>query len=141
VLASSLGISLRRCREHAAGGVFTKIGRGYDLEASRQAYMATLRKAATGRHGERKSSGGGERERLARVQADAIELKTQTARKELIPEAEIEATWLEIVARARAAVLAAPSRIHADLPHLSKFDVSIIDRHLRDALTRLSGGP
>jgi phage terminase Nu1 subunit (DNA packaging protein) len=141
-LASSLGISARRAREHAAtGGVFVKAGRGYDLEASRLGYMATLRRAATGRRGEGKAGGGAARERLATAQAIAIETKNKLATRQLISEAEVESTWLEIVARARAAVLAAPSRIHADLPHLSKFDVSTIDRHLRDALTRLAAGP
>ena len=54
---------------------------------------------------------------------------------------EQKITWLEIVHLTRAAILAAPSRIHADLPHLTAFDVATIDRHLRDSLTRLAAGP
>ena len=140
-LAQRLGISTRRAREHAAAGVFVRAGKGFAADASARAYMDTLRRSATGRRGAGKSSGGQARERLATAQAIAIETKNRLATRELISESEVEATWLEIVARARAAVLAAPNRIHADLPHLSKFDVSTIDRHLRDALTRLAAGP
>jgi terminase small subunit / prophage DNA-packing protein len=140
-LAKALGLSGSRTRELASAGVFVRIGRGFDLEASRAAYMATLRKAATGRRGPGKSAGGDERARLARVQADAVELKNAVTRRELIPESEIESTWLAIVAMTRAAILASPSRIHADLPHLSAHDVSVVDKHLREALTRLSEGP
>jgi phage terminase Nu1 subunit (DNA packaging protein) len=140
-LAGRLGISTRRAREHAAAGVFVKAGKGFDADASAKAYMTTLRKAATGRRGPGKASGGQARERLATAQAIAIETKNKLATRALISEAEVEATWLEIVARARAAVLATPSRIHSDLPHLSAYDVSVIDRHLRDALTRLAAGP
>jgi phage terminase Nu1 subunit (DNA packaging protein) len=142
-LGRELGISGSRARE-LASTVFVRVGNGYDLEASRAAYMASLRRAATGRRGPHKASSssyGDERIRLARMQADAIELKNKQARRELIEEAEVESTWLEIVARARAAVLAAPARIASDLPHLSKFDIETIDRHLRDALTRLAAGP
>ena len=71
---------------------------------------------------------------------DALELKNRTARRELIPEAEVEATWVEIVRIARDAILSAPARINADLPHLTPFDVATIERHLRLALTGIGEG-
>lgn len=139
--SKALSISGSRTRELASAGVFVRVGNGFDLEASRARYMASLRRAATGRRGPGKAGGGQARERLAIAQAIAIETKNKLAARDLISESEVESTWLEIVTRTKAAILAAPSRIHADLPHLSKFDVSTIDRHLRDALTRLAAGP
>lgn len=78
-----------------------------------------------------------ERARLAAAQADNVEMKNKVMRRELIPEAEVEATWSEIVVATRNAIMAAPARIQSDLPHLTAFDIATIDRHLRDALTRL----
>jgi phage terminase Nu1 subunit (DNA packaging protein) len=141
-LGREFGISGSRARE-LTSTVFVKAGNGYDLEKSRAAYMASLRRAATGRRGPHKAgeSYGDERTRLARLQGNALEIKNKLAARELISEAEVAAVWLEIVHLTRSAVLAAPARIHADLPHLNKHDVETIDRHLRDALTRLAAGP
>jgi phage terminase Nu1 subunit (DNA packaging protein) len=135
-LAQRLGISTRRAREHATGGLFVKVGKGFDADASAKAYMASLRRAATGRRGESKSSASEDRGRLARLQGDALEIRNKVARRELISEAEVEATWSEIVTRTRDAILAVPARIGAELG-LTAFDVSVIDKHLREALTRL----
>jgi terminase small subunit / prophage DNA-packing protein len=143
-LAEAAGISVQTAREFARRGIFVRTGRGkFDREASMSGYLAHLRRASVGKRGGGAvfSEAANERARLAAAQADAQEMKNQVVRRALIPEAEVESTWLEIVARARAAVLAAPARIHADLPHLSKHDVETIDRHLRDALTRLAVGP
>jgi phage terminase Nu1 subunit (DNA packaging protein) len=110
-LARLIGISDRRAREQAAAGVFVRAGkRGFDRDASVRAYGATLRKAATGRRGEGKSTASEERARLARLQGDALELRNKIARKELIGEAEVEARWSEIVRLTRDAILAAPAR-------------------------------
>src|ERR1700691_3767168 len=123
-LAGRLGISTRPAREHASARVFVRVGNGYDGDASAKRYMAGLRKSATGRRGAGKAGGGQARERLATAQAIAIETKKRLAARELISESEVESTWLGIVARTRAAVLAAPARIASELPHLSKYDVS-----------------
>lgn len=140
-LGKALGISGSRSRELAAAGCFVRVGRGYDLEASRASYMKSLRASAVGKRGPDKASGTDARQRLATAQAIAIETKNRIAARDLISEAEVEATWSEIVLRTRAAVLAAPERIHSDLPHLTAHDVQVIERVLRDALAGLAGSP
>ena len=75
--------------------------------------------------------------RLAAAQADAVELKNQVARGKLVSAADVESEWASIVISCRDAILAAPARIQSELPHLSAFDVSIVDKCLREALTRL----
>ncbi len=124
-----------------ASGVFVRAGegKGFDRDASVKAYAATLRRAATGKRGVAKSTASEERTRLWRLQADAQEAKNRAARGELVSQSEVESTWAEIVVACRNAILAAPERIWADLPHLTPFDVQVIDRHLREALTRLGG--
>jgi phage terminase Nu1 subunit (DNA packaging protein) len=138
-LGRELGLSGSRARE-LASTVFVKALGGYDLEASRAAYMASLRRAATGRRGPHKASGSDERLRLARLQGDALEIKNKLASRELISEAEVESTWATIVTETRNAILATPARIQAELPHLTAFDMATIDRHLRESLTRLAAG-
>ncbi len=64
-------------------------------------------------------------------------MKNRVTRRELVPESEVEAAWSEIVLRTRTAILAQPARLSAELPHLTRHDVSTIDRSLRDALTML----
>ena len=88
-LGRELGLSGSRARE-LASTVFVKALHGYDLEASRAAYMASLRRAATGRRGPHKASGSDERLRLARLQGDALEIKNKLASRELISESEVE---------------------------------------------------
>lgn len=108
-LAAKLGISPRTAREYAARGIFVRLGRRFDADASMLAYAAALRRAATGKRGDGRSTASEERGRLARLQGDALEIRNQVARRELIAEAEVEATWSEIVTRTRDAILAAPT--------------------------------
>jgi phage terminase Nu1 subunit (DNA packaging protein) len=141
-LATLLGISERTVREYASKLIFVREGRGFfNQEASVKAYSAVLRRSATGKRGDGAAfaSASEERARLAAAQADSQEMKNAVARGELISANETETTWAEIVTMARNAILATPARIAADLPHLTPFDISVVDRHLRDALTRLGG--
>jgi phage terminase Nu1 subunit (DNA packaging protein) len=63
---------------------------------------------------------------LARLQGTSLEAE-QTAR-----------AWEADSRRLLAALLAVPSRIRAQLPHLSAHDAQVIDREVRAALTELS---
>jgi phage terminase Nu1 subunit (DNA packaging protein) len=144
-LAAEAGISVQVARELARRKIFVRVSAGrFDRESSMAAYLEHLRRASTGKRGGGKAftdGGAGdapnERARLAAAQADAQELKNQTARGKLVSAADVESEWASIAISCRDAVLSAPARIQSELPHLSAFDMTVIDKHLREALTRL----
>ena len=142
-LAAEAGISPQVARELARRKIFIRVAPGrFDREASMSGYLEHLRRPSTGKRGGGAafSSAGdapNERSRLAAAQADAQELKNKIALGKLIDASAVESTWSTIVTLTRDAVRATPSRIAADLPHLTAFDVATIDRHLREALARL----
>ncbi len=110
----------------------------YDLAETVSRYVQHLRGTAAGRGGEEQVlTLTGERARLARAQADAQELKNATLRGELVPAAEVERAWSDTLRGLRSQLLALPSRIRADLGHLTPADVERIDRIMRDTLTDL----
>lgn len=76
-----------------------------------------------------------ERARLAKAQADAVELKNATMRRELVPASEVERLWSGEWMQLRSSVLAVPSRLRQLLPHLTVEDIEAIDGELRRMLT------
>jgi phage terminase Nu1 subunit (DNA packaging protein) len=70
-----------------------------------------------------------ERARLAKAQADAVELKNAAMRRELVPAIEVERLWSGEWMQLRSRVLAVPSRLRQLLPNLT------IDGELRQMLT------
>lgn len=139
-LARLVGVAERTAREVATKGIFVRAGRGFDLEKSVAGYCAHLRRAKTGKRGEGVALASDERRRLARLQADALELKIARERGALVDAGETERVLASIAIKARDAVLRAPTRIAAQLPHLSRSDVATIDTALREALTELASG-
>ncbi len=137
-LARLLGVSTRTITDLCRRGVIVRCGKTFDRDEAVRRVVAHLRAAAAGRG---QASGGAQavsgRARLALAQAEAQEMKNRVARRELVSEPEVESTWTEIVLKVRAAILAQPARLSAELPHLTRHDVSTIDRALRDALTAL----
>jgi terminase small subunit / prophage DNA-packing protein len=137
-LARLFGLTTRSITDLCARGIVVRHGKRFDRDEAVLVYVSYLREMAAGRG---QASGGAaavsERARLAAAQADAVEMKNKITRGELVSGAEIESTWTEIVLRARSAVLSVASRVASELPHLSRHDVSTIDRALRDALTAL----
>jgi phage terminase Nu1 subunit (DNA packaging protein) len=124
-----------------AGRLPTTGGRGgLDPDACREAYVRRLRNAAAGRGSEDGSELTLERTRLAREQADAQAMRNAALRRELLPAAEVEATWAGILRGVRARMLAVPSRVRQRLPHLTAGEVAAIDREIRDALVELGEG-
>lgn len=110
----------------------------YDLSETVGRYTEHLRGVASGRGGEEQAlTLTGERARLARAQADAQELKNATLRGELVSASEVERAWADILRGLRSQLLAMPSRLRADLGHLTAADVAAIDRQMRDLLTEL----
>lgn len=113
----------------------------YDLAETVGRYAEHLRGTASGRGGEEQVlTLTGERARLARAQADAQELKNATLRRELVPAAEVERAWADTLRGLRSQLLAVPSRIRADLGHITPADVAQIDRIMRDTLAELGKG-
>jgi phage terminase Nu1 subunit (DNA packaging protein) len=79
-----------------------------------------------------------ERIRLVREQADREALKNQRLRGELVPAADVERAWSNILRQVRSAVLAVPSRVRQQLPHLTAHDIATFDAEIRRALEDLA---
>lgn len=138
-LADLLGIAERQVQALARQGVVKQAGRGrFYRRDSVRAYCADMRTKATGRGG---NPFVHEKTRLAREQADKIELQNAAARGELLPAADVEATWAATFRDIRAGMLALPSRLQQRLGHLTAHDVTAIDREIRDLLTEMGNGP
>ncbi len=79
------------------------------------------------------------RQKLVLAQAEQVELKNAKMRGELIPAADVAATWSGLVADARQRLLAIPSRLGAKLA-LSRQTVAAMDEEIRAALQALASG-
>lgn len=135
-LASLIGVSENRIRQLCNTGTLERGDDSkFDLRNSVRAYCSFLRETATGRGG---AGLAAQRERVAREQADALEMKNAAARRDLLPAAEIEAMWGKMCRAIRARFLAMPARLQQHLGHLTTHDLSVIDREIRDGLTELA---
>lgn len=141
-LAELLGISERALRQHAANGVLVQVGRGrFDRDASVRTYCEHLREMAAGRGGAAAvETLSAERARLAKEQADQYALKNAGLRGELLDAKECERKWTDACRCIRSAMLAIPSRVRQQLPHLTRTDAALIDDEIRRALTELANG-
>lgn len=81
-----------------------------------------------------------QRDRLAREQADNVALKNAAMRRELVPAADVEREWTDMIRQARSSILAVPSRLRQMLPGLSTDDVAMIDAELRRVIEELARG-
>lgn len=79
-----------------------------------------------------------ERARLAKEQADAAELKNSILRRDLVAASDVEREWSAVLRKVRSAVLAIPSRMRQTLPHLTAYDVQVLDVELRSVLEGLA---
>ncbi len=141
-LAKLFGISERAVRDLAKDGTIQRTGRGaYILTASVQAYCARLRDTAAGRGGESSTNTlTAERARLAREQAEGQAMKNAALRRDLVPAADVQREWTDILRTVRAGLMAVPNRVQQNLSHLSAHDVAVIDREVRAALVEVAGG-
>ncbi|QFG37294.1 phage terminase Nu1 subunit (DNA packaging protein) [Paracoccus pantotrophus] len=139
-LCDLLGISPAMLTELKRRGIAKHLGRdAWDLAVTVQGYCAHLRGTASGRGDEAAVLNlTGERARLARLQADAQDLKNAALRRELVPAVEVAREWGEALRAIRARVLAIPSRVRSALPHLTPADVAALDRETRAALDDLA---
>lgn len=82
----------------------------------------------------------GEQARYAKERADNMELRNKQIRRELVSAAEVEKVWAGEWRYLRSAILAAPTRIRQNLPHLSREDVDEINAILRTILREFANG-
>ncbi|KAB1071511.1 hypothetical protein [Methylobacterium planeticum] len=135
VMTAAFDVSARRIAQLADEGVAVRTSRGrFDLIASTANYCRRLRDAASGR-GEDAPDLTAERTRLAKEQADGKAIENDLKRGRLIDAEEAGARWDDEIVKLRARLLAVPGEVALSLPHLTKHDVSEIDRVLRDAMT------
>lgn len=76
-----------------------------------------------------------ERARLAKEQADRVAIQNAKLRGELLDAAEIEHRWADEMVRLRSRMLAVPVDLPQLLPGLTKHELGVIDRAIRDAMS------
>ncbi|KQR30503.1 MerR family transcriptional regulator [Rhizobium sp. Leaf155] len=137
-LADLLGVSKRAVSDFVERGIVVKTERNrFDMRRSIQLYCEHLRTMAAGRSGDGADALTTERARLAREQADQTAMKNAVMRREMIPITDVRHEWTSIGRRIRNGIMSVPSRCRQMLPHLTTFDVDVIDRELRSALSDL----
>ncbi|MEM8822447.1 MAG: terminase small subunit [Pseudomonadota bacterium] len=138
VVGEWLGVSGTQVHRLARQGVIPRTDdKRFDLRAAILAYAAHLRDAQRGRTTTDPDLQA-EKLRLARANAEKIELANAKVRGALVPVAEVEAAWAAVLRDVRAAMLAIPARVQQRLGHLTTHDVQSIDREVRDALEEAS---
>ena len=140
-IATFLGIGTSRVRTLARDGHLVKVSRGrFDVRASLAAYLSRLRDGAVKGGGQVPDDLKAEKLRLAKHQADKIEIQNAAARGELVRSADVEREWANVLRDVRSTMLAVPSRVGSKLAHLTAHDVAEIDREIKAALEGLANG-
>jgi phage terminase Nu1 subunit (DNA packaging protein) len=138
-LAGYLGISENRIRALTNSGTLQRNEDGtLELKPNVRAYCEHLRNHIKGKGG---SGLAGQRERLAREQADALEMKNAGARRDLLPAKEVESMWGDACRMIRSRLIAMPGRLQQRLGHLTPHDLAVMDREISDTLTELADDP
>lgn len=136
-LAEWLGVSKRAISDFVERGIVVKTEwNRFDLKRSVSLYCEHIRMAAAGRGGDADDLTA-ERTRLAREQADQTAMKNAAMRGEYLSKTEVRHEWTSITRRLRNVIMAVPSRCRQMLPHLTTYDVDLIDHEIRSALTGL----
>ena len=140
-LAKLLGIVTSRIRTLHREGVMIKTGRNqFDVRASLNNYLSRLRDGATKGGGQIPDDLKAEKLRLARQQADKLEIANASARGELVRSADVEREWANVLRDVRSTMLAVSSRVGSKLAHLTAHDVAEIDSEIKAALEGLANG-
>lgn len=145
-LAAFLGIATSQVRTKTNEGVLIRISggkkgapAGWDVRASLHGYLSRLREGAV--KGEPQSDElKAEKLRLAREQADKLEIANAAARGDMVRAADVEREWSNVLRDVRSTMLAVPSRVGSKLAHLSAHDVAEIDSEIKAALEGLANG-
>lgn len=140
-IAAFLGIGTSRVRTLARDGHLVKVSRGrFDVRESLAAYLSRLRDGAVKGGGQVPDDLKAEKLRLARQQADKLELANAAARGELVRSADVEREWANVLRDVRSTMLAVPSRVGSKLAHLTARDVAEINSEIKAALEGLANG-
>lgn len=135
-LARRLGLSTRTVGDHAAKGHLVKQGDRYLAWASARSLIAYQAKALAGRAGDGQEA----RARLAMAKAKIAELELAEREGRMADVVEMGHAVTGMIVRVRNRILYVPKRLPMALPHLTREDLAVIDRELRDALTELGEG-
>lgn len=136
-MATLLGLSERRVNQLAREEVAVKVAPGtFNAPATIANYIKSIDAKAQAKA----SSLDAEMQlaRQRRAQADALELRNERTRGEMIPADVVDREWSEIVRRIRSGVLSLPSRIRASISFLDADHGEIIDRECRLVLRILA---
>lgn len=142
-LSEWLGVSDRLVRELAQRKIIVASAKyKYPLRASIEAYCAHLREIAAGRgaSGETDLDLVAERARLAKEQADGQEIKNALARSEVVPAADVENVWGQLIDRFRVRLLAVAPRVAPLIKpsHMVAEIEALIADAINEALAELS---
>jgi phage terminase Nu1 subunit (DNA packaging protein) len=130
-LADLLGISSMEVTKLGATLAHATTRGRYRLQASVKNYCENIRRAATGRE----SDAVMQRRRMLKAQGDLAETRAAIESGTLLDAAAVEARWSGVCRLVCAQAMAVPSRVAAQLPHLSRGDIRDIDDIIRAALT------
>ncbi len=135
-MAKLMTISNRHLDMLATQGALEKIGPArWDTRATLAGFIAYKSKP-----GSKSLELEAEKLRLAKEQADKLEIANAKARGDLVGADEVEREWSGALRDIRAAILATPSRIGSRLPHLTAHDIAEVAKELSAALADLSEG-
>lgn len=111
VIAKLLKLSERHVRNLVKDGVIPAPEKGgrYDLIGSVQGYVTYLRERTMGRELSQ-TDAHAEKTRLLKAQADRTELEVSELKGLMIPAEDVAGEWQDMVANARARMLAMPSK-------------------------------
>ena len=131
-MAKMLNVTPRHMAMMVTKGILEKSGPAqYNTRQTVLAYIAYKSKGGN-------SDLDAEKLRLARANAEKIELANAKANGLLAPLDAVEREWVGVLRGVRSAMLAMPSRVAQRLGHLSAHDIAAIDREVRDSLEELS---
>lgn len=136
-IAQHLDLSTRQIRELQAAGVFPK---GTTLDEARYAYIRRLREQAAGRSATNGLDLASERARLAKAQADKLEIELTAKRGDLISLTEAVKGWSDLVNAFRQKMLTLPVRASNAIPGIADQSGAerIINAMVYEALSELS---
>jgi phage terminase Nu1 subunit (DNA packaging protein) len=139
--ADHLFITERRFYELLDQQIVSRMPAGqYDLNVVREQYLTHIRSVAAGRTAEDGIGLSVERARVAKSQADAMEMKNARDRRELLPRTDVHLSVTEAFSRVRAKLLALPSKIAPTIFGLASIAEvrDIVTKAIHEALAELS---
>ena len=120
-LAKHLDLSTRSIQRLQEEEIISRGDNGYDLDECRVNYIRYLRKKGSYTLKDGTGDITAEKARLTKAQADEREISVKKMMGELIAADEVQTTWSDYVANARAKLLALPSKSAQQLLSLESY--------------------